>query len=293
MKQIKDLASKVFGMEDEEVQSLFEKTDDGETLRDDAVDLLLKRDAQIKKELAKRIKDESKPEQTAKFDEGYSKAKKEERKKFEDEVRQKFGVDSDKMGVELIEDIVSQAKGSNDIKTHPDYLKLERQIQSDYVPKSDYETVTQEYQGYKQSVEKEQTVGRVLEDARRIFREAKPVLSKDPKRAAKQEEDFLNRFRSYDYEVQDDGNHLVIKNGKRLENENMNAISFPELVKSQTVELFDIQEQETKGGAGFDTAGGSTATWKTTKDFYASYAKETDPTKRVQMMDTAKAKGLV
>lgn len=293
MKQIKDLAVEVYGMTDEEVQSLFDKTDDGEeVLKEDAIATLKKRDAQLKKELARRVKEEVKPELTAKHDEGYSKAKKEVLKRFEDEVREQFGIESDKTGVDLIQDAVAHLKESEDIKTHPDYIKLERQLQKEFVPKTEYEKVAGEFEQYKTAVSRDKVLGKVTEDARKIFRSSKPILSKDPARAANQEAEFLRQFRNFDYELQDDGQHVVIKDGKRLENDNMNAISFPEFVKSRTVQLFDIQEQDEKGGTGLK-APEAASTFKNKDEFMSAYYKETDPDKRVKLMDAAKAKGIV
>ncbi len=294
MQQIKDLAVKVYGMTDDEVQSLFEKTDEGEqVLKEDAIEVLKQRDAKRMKEFARRAKEEQKPELTTKFDEGYSKAKKEVLKKFEEDLRGQFGLDSEKTGIELVQDIVSQVKESEDIKTHPEYIKLERRLQGEYIPKQKHDEIAQEFDMFKKNVERDKVIGKVIDDARKIFRETNPILSKDPKRAANQESEFLRQFRNYDYEVQEDGNHVIIKDGKRLENENMNAVGFPEFVKSRTKDLFDIQEQSEKGGAGVETPHGTSAGFKTFEEFKTIYNRETDPAKRVKLMDAAKAKGLV
>lgn len=294
MNQIKDLAVKVFGMTDDEVQTLFEKTDEGDVLKNDAIDLLTKRDADLKKELQKRLKDEHKVELTKKWDEAYSEAKKKERQKLEQEIKEKYGLDTDKFGVDLVDEIVSSlGTKTTDIKTHPDYLKLERQLQSDFVPKTELEKAMSEFEGFKQTVQKEKVVGRVTEDARKIFRGLNPKLSEDAKRAANQEADFLRKLQSLDYELQEDGNHVILKDGKRLENENLNAIGFSDFVKTLTLEYFDVAEQPVKGGSGFQTQTGSVSQWKTKAEFMTDYSKETNPEKRIQMMDSAKAKGLV
>ena len=292
--QFKSLAVKVYGMTDDEVQSLFEKTDDGEQLKADVVDVLARKDAQLKKDLQKRLKDEHKTELTKKWDEAYSEAKKVERQKLEKEIKEKYGIETDKFGVDLVDEIIGQvSKKTDDIKTHPDYIKLERTLQNEYIPKTEYEKVKQEYDEFGRKVQRDKTLGRVTDDARNIFKGLNPMLSKDPKRAANQEADFLSKFHSFDYELQDDGNHVIIKDGKRLENQNMNAISFPELVKTMASELFDFADQDEKGAPGVQTQTVGTTTWKSKEDFMASYGKETDPAKRIQMMDTAKAKGLV
>lgn len=297
MEQIKNFAVEVIGMTDEEAQSLFKEADDGNvTLKDDAIETLKQKDAKRMKEIARRTKEELKPEITAKHDEGYSKAKKEVLSKFEDDLRKKYGVESEKSGIDLIDDVVSNTKGSDDIKTHPDYLKLERSIQENYVPKDDYEKVNSDFENFKQGVEREKTISKVKNDARKVFRETNPMLSEDPTRAANQEEEFLRYFENFDYDVQEDGNHVIKKDGRRLENQNMNAVNFPEFVKKRTQDLFDIKEQNSKGGTGMDGSGGSSSTgeaWKTKDEFFKSYYKESDPDKRVKMMDKAKADGLV
>ena len=288
---IKTLAVKVYGMADAEVQSLFEA--DGE-LKSDAVETLAKKDAELKKDLQKRLKEAHKAELTQKWNDAYSEAKKVERQKLEQEIKEKYGVETDKFGVDLVDEIVSLAsKKTGDVKTHPDYIKLERTLQNEFVPKTEYEKIKTEYDEFGRKVQKDKVIGRVTDDARKLFRGLRPVLSKDPKKAANQEADFLNKFHSFDYELQEDGNHVVIKDGKRLENQNLNAIGFPELVKTMASEFFDFELQDEKGAVGAETQVPTSVSWKTKEEFIASYSKETDPAKRIQLMDAAKAKGLV
>jgi hypothetical protein len=294
MEQLKTFAVKVLGMTDEEVQSLYEKTDDGEVLRKDATDVLAKKDAANKKDLINRLKDEHKSELTKKYDEAYSEAKKKELSRLEKEAREVFGVESDKTGLDLIKDIVAKNKTNSDIKTHPDYIKLERALQEEYIPKTKYEEVQTEYQSYKQQQERARVVGRVVEDARRIFREMKPILSEDPARAANQEAEFLARFQNYDYELTEDGNHVVLKGGKRLENENMNAVLFPDLVKAETLRLYDVQQQDKKGAPGTTTQQTTPTTkFKTKDEWYLAWNEEPDTAKRVQLFEQGRAQGFV
>lgn len=291
MKEIHDLAVKVFGMTDDEAQSLFEKTDEGEVLKSDALDILRNRD----KERIRRIKEEFKTEATNKFNDGYSKAKKEERSGFETEIREAFQLGSQSTGVDLIKDLLAQKSQKEDIKTHPDYIQLERKMQNEFVPKKDFETVKTEYETFKGGVERKEKLSRVKADARAIFRELNPVLSKDQRKAMNQENDFLAKFETFDYQIQEDGNHVVLKDGKRLENENMNPVAFGEMVKQKTLEYFDLRDQEPRGGAGQEppARGGSGYTFKAREDFYAEYNKEADPQKRIAMTGAAKKAGLI
>src|SRR5690606_20594763 len=66
------------------------------------------------------------------FQEGYAKAKKEERVKFEAEIKEKFDLESDKTGTELIEDLIVNKTGKagelteQDIKKSETYRNMEK-----------------------------------------------------------------------------------------------------------------------------------------------------------------------
>jgi len=292
--QIKNLAVKVIGMTDEEAQSLIKKTDDGEELAENFVEILAQKD----RERIGRLQSSFKDQLTEMHDKGYKKAQKEALSKFEKEVKEKYGYETDKFGIELVDDIVSMNKGKGqveDIKTHPEYIKLERKLQSDFIPKTEYEEITNQFESFKTNVEKQKVTSRVKEDARKLFRSLNPILSKDPKKAANQENEFLSKLDNFDYQVNDDGNHVIIKEGKRLENENLNPVAFSEFVKTKASELYDFAEQDTKGNSGVTTgtqSGGSIA-FKDKGDFLEKLNKEHSPDIRVKMYETAKKQGIL
>ncbi len=286
MKQLKDFALKVIGMGEEEVQQLYDA--DG-NLTEDAFTVLSQKD----KDRIKRIREEHKEELTTKFNEGHAKAKKEERGRYEDEIRQQFGVKSEARGIDLIKDVLSQGK-TDDVKTHPDYIALEKKIQSEYIPKDDFTVVKGEYESFRAKVERDTVLNRVKDDARKIFHQLNPILPKDKQRAANQEKEFLRRFEGYDYQVQPDGNHVILKEGKRLETENMNPVQFTDFVKESTLSMFDVQEQNAKGAAGVAPTGGQTQQkYESKAAFLDEFAKETDSAKRVEMWNKGKEQGLV
>jgi hypothetical protein len=294
--QIKSFAVKVIGMTDAEVQSLFTKTDDGEEkLIDNFAEILAKKDeARIS-----RLKELHKAELTEIHDKGYKKAVKEVLPKFESDVKAKFGIETDKIGIDLISELVEKNKSASadngDIKTHPEYIKLERKLNTEFVPKTELDTVAESFEMFKKTVERDKVISKVKDDARKVFKSLNPILSKDPVRASNQESEFLRKLDSFDYQVQDDGNHVILKDGKRIENANLNPVAFPEFVKQKTLELFDIAEQDTKGNSGVDNSGGSSqsVTFKDITDYDKRYDAETDPQKRVAMYNAAKKQGLI
>lgn len=288
MNNLKTLAVKVYGMTDEEAQSLL--ADDG-SLKDDAIATLVRKD----QDRIKRMKDEHKLALTEKYNEGYSEAKKKERSKFEEEIKAAYEVQSEAIGVDLVKEVVGKSQSQpDDIKKHPEYLALERKIASEYIPKKDYEKVTTEYNDFKQQATHKEIVGRVTADGQKIFRSLNPVLPKDPKRAINQEKDFLAKLAKYKYQLQEDGNHLVLDaEGKRLETENANPVSFEELVTGLTLEYFEIDEQTPRENGGVDPKPALHAGPKSKEEFYKAYDDEPDAKKRVEMYEAAEKKGWV
>jgi len=292
--QIKTLAVKVFGMTDDEAQSLFTKTDDGEQISEKFIDILSKKD----RERLDRIQESLKPQLSEMHDKGFKKAQKEILSKVEKEVKEKYGYETDKPLTELIDDLVSMNKnkgGIEDIKTHPDYIKLERSLQSEYIPKDKFEELTTEFEGFKTRIQREAVMNKVKEDARSVFRQLNPILSKDPKKASNQEAEFLSKLESFDYQVQEDGNHVIFREGNRLENQNLNPIAFNEFIKEKASTLFDFAEQDVKGNSGVDGpgAGASVVRFADEADFLSKYRIEQDPEKRIALYKSAQKQGIV
>lgn len=292
--QIKTLAVKVFGMTDGEVQSLFKTTDDGETLIDNFTDILSQKD----RDRITRIQDDHKHQLTEVHDKGYKKAQKEVMPKFEQQIKEKYGYNTEKFGLELIDDLVAMNKGKggiDDVKSHPEYIKLERKIESEFVPKTMFDEKLTEFDSFRKTMEREKVVGVVKEDARKVFRSLNPLLSKDPKRAANQEAEFIAKLESFDYQVQPDGNHIIMKDGKRLENENYNPVAFQDFIKAKASDLYDFAEQSQRGNSGVDAGAGSSNAfnWKDSAEFSVEYNKEQDPIKRIKMFDAAREKKLI
>lgn len=288
METLKNFAVKVMGMTDDEAAALLDA--DG-NITDTAFDTLAKKD----RERLARLNETHKEELTLKFNDGHSKAKREERAKYEDEIKTHFGIDSKAIGVDLIKDVVSQGS-KNDVKTHPDYLALERKLQNDYIKREDYDVVKGEYDSFKQKVERDSMLSRVKQDGKSVFYGLNPVLSKDKQRALNQEQEFLRKLEDYNYQVQPDGNHLILdKDGKRIVNENMNPVTFQDFVKEKTLAYFDVQEQEPAGNSGTQTSRQSepTEAYKSRADFYKQYANEGDPAKAKAMYESAKEQGIV
>lgn len=298
---LKNLAVKVFGMTEEQVQNLVEKTDEGkETLKSNFVDELSKADKQRIDRIKNEMKDSHKNDLTEIHDKGYNKAKKEERSKFEEDIRKEFGAeDLEKQGIDLIRDIMAQQKSDKDIKTHPDYIALEKKLTNEYVPKKDFEKVQQDFDSFKQGAEREKTLHSVKKDADTVMQEINPILPKNPKAAKNQKEMFFKNLEDYNYQLDEAGNHIILKpDGTRLETEHGNPVEFKNFVKNKTQEFFDIADQGKKGSSGVETSenGGSSqpaTEFKDYNDFMSQYGGEKDEKKRIDMYKAAQSQGLV
>lgn len=252
--QLIAISTKLFGKEEAEVrEALYEKDSEGnEKLKENFTEFIYSWDA----DRIKRYKDDT----TKKYDDGYKKATAESLSKAEKEYRDKYGITEDKKGIELIDAIVAKHAGTggkrvtdDDIKRHPLYLELENSVKDKYVPKSEYEKVTGEFDSFKTGIEKDRMRQNIKARAETIFNSEEFVLSADPGRRLTQLRDFYNDLNSrFDHaELSDSGEILaLVKDGKRLEDAHGNPIKFSQLVNSVADSRFDRKQQDPKGGGG-------------------------------------------
>lgn len=78
----------------------------------------------------------------------------------------------------------------------------------------------------------------------------RPVLPTNPTAAAVARQEFIEKFQSYDYEITPEGKIVVMKDGKRVEDQHGHAVDLARLVKQETERRFDLAVQDNKGNAG-------------------------------------------
>jgi len=278
--------AKTLNKPDEELaELLYEKSENGElTLKDDAQDTAIKLIA----DKIKGIKDENKTKLEDGTTNAYKKGFKEASEKFEAEVRGKYGMESEQRGIELVDEVVNKFK-SDDSKLTPDKIKLtdtyrdrEKQLRTE--AEELIKTKDEEISNLQAGFEKKSRWDLVSGDIVKILMEKKPVLPKSPKAAETMKKLFLESFSEYDWQVADDGNHIPVKEGERVEDSLGNALKFQPLVESRIPEYFDLYKQDTKGSAGNEGDGGDTtdvpSTFKNEQEYNDYLDKETDPEKR-------------
>lgn len=248
------LLTKQFAKTEDEISALvFDKDGDNIKIKDNAADLLYSMDAQR----ISKIKDGY----TEKFNDGYKKAQGEVLSKFEKDLRDKFGVNSDKTGLDLIEEVITVKAPKNptkvnfdDLKKTPEFIEYERNIL-----KSEQEKANEwknKYENYAQQVEREKKLSKVYDRALDVLNKKNPVLPKNQEVAKNLQQAFLNTLNEYDYELGDAG-IVVLKDGKRHENAHGHAINFDDLVAENAAKYFEFQVQSNKGGAGNQNNGKS------------------------------------
>lgn len=285
--------SKVFNISDEELKALIYEGE-GETLKikDDAGDILINKYAT---EVTKKIKDNEK----GKFDQGYQKANKEVAERYKKALKEKIKFDTDKEDIdeifdELSETIQKKIKSSlpdDQVKNHQVFLAREKEL-NDAINKmkEDFDT---EKNTIISDYKRKENIIKVKEKAEAVLLASGAVLSEKPEVRKNQINVFLNQFEGYDYDLTGEV-PLILKEGKRLEDNMMNPVKFDEFIKDQAKTLFDFKVQDPKGSGGNEGDGGSGSySFKDRADFQAKYDSEPDRGKRMVMADAAKKAGII
>ncbi|MES2395670.1 MAG: hypothetical protein V4549_06690 [Bacteroidota bacterium] len=241
---ITGVLSKTLNLDDAGVAALYNA--DG-TMKDDALtnvlDLDVKRIAAVKPDTKKH------------FDEGYKKAQSEVLTKRDKELKDKFGITSDKIGVELFNEIISEqvkkAGGElneDAVKKHPVYISAVDKLTKDKedAVKAETEKLTQ----FQTEQKKKETFSSVSSKALDFFNSLKPILSTDQTKAKNQMNDFVDKLKGYEYEVQDDDKIIVLKDGKVLEDGHGNRVPFEKVVKETADKYYDFHQAEKRSNAG-------------------------------------------
>jgi len=253
MKQfILGLLTETLNKSDEELaELLYQKSEEGEeTLKEGALDATKK----LFEEKFQKIKTDSETKLKKVQDDFHKKGKKEALDILESEVKEKYDLDLDLQGIELIDAVIEKFK-QVDTKLTPDKVKLtdtfrEAEKQWKKELKESLAAKEKELEELKTGFDKEKTWSQVSRDIRGILMNQKPVLPKNQRAAENLVNIFLESFKDYEWQPGDNGEHLAIKDGKRVEDRMGNEVSFKSLIEGRIPEYFDIAVQGPKGNAG-------------------------------------------
>lgn len=249
---ITGLLSKAYNFDNGKIAELFK---DGETeLSEDQQKEILKK---LLDEDAKRVEAIKKSVDTKPaFQDGFKKAQGEILTKFEKDLKEKFGLESDKMGLELVEELVSKKSEGGQggdltedaIKRSKVFQDMESNLKKQITTvKTEYETKINEIQdGYKA----EQTFSNVSQKALQIFNGLNPILPQNKTVADNQVKFFVNTLKDFKFDVQDERIVVMDKDGKVLEDGHGNSRSFEDIVKETASGLFEFRANNGGSGSG-------------------------------------------
>ncbi len=185
---------------------------------------------------------------------------KEGAEKIEKAVKDKYGVESDNIGVELIDEIFEQKiaevkVNTDDVTKHPEYIKLQRSIEKQLKAKDT------EWQGKLEESEKnhkkQSVFTKVKEKALAELDALKPILPEDAKKAQKWREKFIEEFSKYEYQEQEDGEIVALKDGKPIQDSHGYGKTFTDHVKETAADFFEFKTAENRSSAGNKQQDGS------------------------------------
>ena len=249
---ITGLLSKAYNFDNGKIAELFKygETELSEEQQTEILNKILEIDAQRVENIKKSV------DKKDAFQDGFKKAKSEVLTDFEKGLKEKFGIESDKTGLELVEEVVSKkSEGGQSGDLTEDAIKrskvfqdmesnLKKQITT---VKNEYETKINEIQdGYKA----EQTFSNVSQKALQIFNGLNPILPQNKTVADNQVKIFVNSLKDFKFDVQDERIVVMDKDGKVLEDGHGNSRSFEDIVKETASGLFEFKANNGGSGSG-------------------------------------------
>ena len=249
---ITGLLSKAYNFDNGKIAELFKdgETELSEQQQTEILNKILEIDAQRVENIKKSV------DKKDAFQDGFKKAKSEVFKDFEKELKEKFGLESDKMGLELVEELVSKkSEGGQGGDLTEDAIKRSKVFQDmesnlkkqNTTVKTEYETKINEIQdGYKA----EQTFSNVSQKALQIFNGLNPILPQNKTVADNQVKFFVNTLKDFKFDVQDERIVVMDKDGKVLEDGHGNSRSFEDIVKETASGLFEFKANNGGSGSG-------------------------------------------
>ena len=249
---ITGLLSKAYNYDNGKIAELFKdgETELSEQQQTEILNKILEIDAQRVENIKKSV------DKKDAFQDGFKKAKSEVLTDFEKGLKEKFGVESDKTGLELVEEVVSKkSEGGQGGDVTEDTIKrskvfqdmesnLKKQITT---VKTEYETKINEIQdGYKA----EQTFSNVSQKALQIFNGLNPILPQNKTVADNQVKFFVNTLKDFKFDVQDERIVVMDKDGKVIEDGHGNSRSFEDIVKETASGLFEFRANNGGSGSG-------------------------------------------
>lgn len=226
-------------------------------------------------------------------DNQYKRGVKEGASKIEKEIKEKYELDSDLLGVDLVDHLVvkkieeAKAAGTKDITKHPEFIKLQVSIDKQLKERDkEWEVKLAEKE---KEFNKAKLFEKVREKALLNLKARNPILPQDPRKALAWEEVYLNELAKGNY--MDNGEGLVVLNaeGTPLTSPHGKPITFDEYEKDIADKYFEYPVSESRSSPGNKPdpkSNGQSGMPKTKEEYYARLKDpKITPSERIQLTE--------
>ena len=214
-------------------------------------------------------------------DNQYKRGIKEGATKIEKDIREKYEIESELVGVDLVDHLLVakveevKAAGTKDITKHPDYIKLQNTITKQLKDK-DAEWQTK-MEAKEKEIAKEKLFEKVSKRALMNLETRNPILPGDPRKAQVWRDTYLNELRSGNY-LDSDGEIIVLNaEGQKLTNAHGHPITFDEYEKDIADKYFEYPKAEERSNSGNKEQKGTGTGWTAPKNMDEYAARLRDP----------------
>lgn len=187
-------------------------------------------------------------------DSQYKRGIKEGASKIEKEVKEKYHIESESVGIDLIDQLVvkqiedAKIAGTKDITKHQDYIKL--QLEHEKEKKSLAKEWQDKLDARDKEVAKAALFEKVSKKALASLEIRKPILPQDPRKAQVWKDTYLNDLKSGKY--QEDGDNIIVLDaeGAILKNAHGHTVTFEEYEKEIADKYFEYPKAEERSSSG-------------------------------------------
>ena len=185
----------------------------------------------------------------------YKRGLKEGAGKIEAELKDKYDIESDLIGVELFEHILTkkmdEVKGTGeDVTKHPEFLKLK--LETDKLLKAKDKEWQKKLEEQQTTFNKQLVFSKVKDRAIAELENLKPILPEDSKKAMKWKEKFIDEISRFEYQEQD-GTFVPLKEGKPITDSHGYSKTFADHIKDTAEDFFEFQAAEPRSSTGQQT----------------------------------------
>jgi len=220
----------------------------------------------------------------------YKRGLKEGASKIEDELKKKYSVESDLIGVELVDQILEQqmneVKGAGDkeIEKHPEFVKLK--LEHEKALKARDKEWQKRIEEKESEFSKKALFSKIKEKALAELESLRPILPEDSNKALKWKEKFIDEFTKHEYQEQE-GTFVVLKDGKPATDSHGHIRNFSDHVKDIANDFFDFQTAEQRSSSGNRGSSGTAFVAPKNNDEYVAKMREAKtPEERMKIADS-------